>query len=166
MAAGNTTACSTPKTQDRGFKNEGARAWHDATRLIKAGKYMPPADIHHPHSKKLFAQLSSRRYKPYPDGRLGLEEKQAMRSRGLPSPDIADAYAMAFGTPTVEGYSWIQPDDSTRREIAHAHNWIYNSGEESESRDADAQHGWNQRQDDDGRGGALGSGFGGVNTPW
>jgi hypothetical protein len=101
---------------------------------------MPPADIHHEKSKKLFAQLSSRRYKPYPDGRLGLEEKKDMRARGLPSPDIADAFVMAFGTLTVEGYSWIQPDDSTRREIASAHNWIY-SGADEESRDAEVVHG-------------------------
>ena len=51
------------------------------------------------NSDKLISQLSSRKYIVNKDGRLELERKEAMKKRGLPSPDIADALALAMYEP-------------------------------------------------------------------
>lgn len=50
-------------------------------------------------SDKLISQLSSRKYIVNKDGRIELERKEAMKKRGLPSPDIADALALAVYEP-------------------------------------------------------------------
>ena len=48
-----------------------------------------------PDNTALVAQLSSRKYALSSSGRIVLESKEAMKRRGLPSPDIADAVALA-----------------------------------------------------------------------
>lgn len=52
-----------------------------------------------PNNDTLISQLSSRKYTVNKDGRLELERKEAMKKRGLPSPDIADALALALYEP-------------------------------------------------------------------
>jgi hypothetical protein len=149
-------------TKDMAYKNEGARAWHEAARQIKRNKIICP-DPTHPVSKKLFAQLTSRRQKPFSDGRLGLEPKDEMRARGVSSPDIADAFVMAFSMQPAMGWSWLPYDDTRRQEIARAKGWLYTSDEPNEDNDdyADRRN-WNRSASADS--GIVG--FGGVNSQW
>ena len=49
-----------------------------------------------PDNDTLISQLSSRKYTVNKDGRLELERKETMKKRGLSSPDIADALALAM----------------------------------------------------------------------
>lgn len=50
------------------------------------------------------AQLSNRKYVVNSKGKIELEKKEAMKKRGLPSPDMADALALALYEPRK--YTW------------------------------------------------------------
>jgi hypothetical protein len=67
------------------YANKGAEIWFEARVSIEKGEIILPND------PELVAQLTSRRGWPDSKGRLQLESKSDMRSRGLPSPDRADA---------------------------------------------------------------------------
>ena len=67
------------------YANKGAEIWFEARVKIEKGEITLPND------PELIAQLTSRRGWPDSKGRLQLESKADMRSRGLPSPDRADA---------------------------------------------------------------------------
>jgi hypothetical protein len=47
-----------------------------------------------PNNTDLVAQLSSRKYVLNSSGRIVLESKDAMKKRGIPSPDLGDAVAL------------------------------------------------------------------------
>jgi hypothetical protein len=53
-----------------------------------------------PHDDQLAAQLGSLKWGTRSDGRIFIESKDQLRSRGLPSPDRADAAAMALAKPS------------------------------------------------------------------
>jgi len=78
-------------------------------------------------SKKLFAQLSSRRQKLDSGGRIWIEQKDEMRSRGIKSADVADAFCMAFGIQSALQESYVPYDDTNRQEITARHGWEYTS---------------------------------------
>ncbi len=67
------------------YSNKGSEIWFEGRTLIERQQVILP------HDKELFAQLTTRRGWPDSKGRLELESKQAMRNRGLRSPDRADA---------------------------------------------------------------------------
>lgn len=48
---------------------------------------------------KLISQLSNRKYRVDSDGKIALERKEEMKKRGVSSPDIADALALAVYEP-------------------------------------------------------------------
>ena len=50
------------------------------------------------------SQLSNRKYVVNSKGQIELEKKEAMKNRGLPSPDMADALALALYEP--RRYTW------------------------------------------------------------
>lgn len=54
---------------------------------------------------KQISQLSNRRYIVNSDGKIELERKEAMKKRGLSSPDIADALALALHNPQTSDWS-------------------------------------------------------------
>lgn len=55
-----------------------------------------------PEDDDLIAQLSTRKYAITPNGKIRLESKEAMKKRGVSSPDRADAVALAVaGTPIL-----------------------------------------------------------------
>lgn len=54
---------------------------------------------------ELISQLSNRKYTVNSDGKIELERKKDMKKRGISSPDIADALALALYNPSVE-YVW------------------------------------------------------------
>ena len=70
---------------DRHFANRGAEIWFKAARSIELCEIILPDD------DLLHSQMTTRRSKPNSKGKLQLEPKDQMRSRGLPSPDRADA---------------------------------------------------------------------------
>jgi phage terminase large subunit len=51
------------------------------------------------HGEDLAGELSSVKYAPDSNGRLVIESKDAMKARGLRSPDLADALTLTFFTP-------------------------------------------------------------------
>lgn len=51
------------------------------------------------YDDKQITQLSNRKYTINSAGKIELEKKEAMKKRGLPSPDIADALALALYDP-------------------------------------------------------------------
>lgn len=67
------------------YANKGAEIWFEGRVQIEKGEIILPND------PELIAQLTSRRGWPDSKGRLQLESKADMRSRGLSSPDRADA---------------------------------------------------------------------------
>jgi len=60
-----------------------------------------------PEDEELTAQLSAIRYKVDSSGRLMLEKKEDMKKRGLPSPDRADAVAIAFANLQADEFVFI-----------------------------------------------------------
>jgi len=49
-----------------------------------------------PERAELISQLTTRKYGLQPDGKIKLERKEAMKKRGLPSPDEGDALALCL----------------------------------------------------------------------
>jgi len=74
-----------PALKPEAYCNLAAECWFEARVKIEKGEVVLPDD------PELVAQLTSRRGWPDSKGRLQLESKQDMRSRGLGSPDRADA---------------------------------------------------------------------------
>lgn len=79
-----------------GYSNSTGLMWGTVRRYLQEGKLALPDD------DALFSQLCSRKYTVGQDGRLELERKEAMKKRGLRSPDIADALALALYDPDNE----------------------------------------------------------------
>ena len=77
-------------TRPKVYKNWNAQAWFNFGRLCEQCKIILPTD------KKLLQQASTRPYKII-DGQIHqMISKIEMRSRGMPSPDRADACVLAF----------------------------------------------------------------------
>jgi len=77
---------------DEEYADKGARMW-GAVRSALPGLSLPNDD-------DLAAQLTTRKYKIQPDGRIKLERKEDMKKRGLPSPDRGDALALCVSDET------------------------------------------------------------------
>lgn len=78
------------------YSNSTGLMWGKVRKLLQAGALQIPDD------DALISQLSNRRYSVNKDGKLELERKEAMKKRGLPSPDVADALALALYDPNNE----------------------------------------------------------------
>jgi hypothetical protein len=102
-----------PQNKDR-FVNAAAEMLSDLARIIELGEVALFTD------DTLTAQLTSRRRKPRSDGRVQLESKEDMRRRGLPSPDRADAVALALASnrnpPPIPTLCVVNRDDSSASE--------------------------------------------------
>jgi hypothetical protein len=75
------------------YANSTGVMWGSVRQALKAGALFLWND------DRQISQLSNRRYSINSAGRIELEKKEAMKKRGLPSPDIADALALAFYVP-------------------------------------------------------------------
>lgn len=75
---------------DDQFSNRGSELWFAAARMIEKGEIRMIQD------EALFSQLTTRRAKTNLKGKLMVEPKDEMRSRGLNSPDRADAVVGAM----------------------------------------------------------------------
>jgi phage terminase large subunit len=138
------------------YKNLISYAWHEVAQKIRKHQIIVP------DNQTLIAQLTSRRIKYAQDGRLWLENKQEMRDRGVGSPDLADAFVMAFAMQPARSYPG-GPVTNNWPEIAKRHGWQY-SGDSSEEFDesyADRRT-WDRQPADD----SPIVGFGGVHSIW
>ncbi len=73
--------------------NSTGLMWGQVRQALKENRLKLPAD------DKLIEQLSNRKYRLCSDGRIVLERKEEMKRRGVPSPDRADALALALYSP-------------------------------------------------------------------
>jgi len=70
------------------YINYGAEMWYTMRTSLST--------VSLPNDPELITQLTTRRYKLNSDGRIELEKKDAMKKRGLNSPDRADALALCM----------------------------------------------------------------------
>lgn len=80
------------------FANRRAEAFWQLREALEAGDL----DLD-PHDDRLANELGALRWKVDSGGRILIESKDAMRARGLPSPDRADAVAMALSARASHG---------------------------------------------------------------
>ena len=82
------------------YANLRAEAYHHLAQLLQ----------HHlitlPNDPQLIGQLAALRYTYDSSGRMLIEPKEKIRSRGLPSPDKADALMLAFLPPPPPPKLW------------------------------------------------------------
>jgi len=86
------------------FANRRAEVFWHLRELLEAGELdLDPDDL------ELAAQLGALRWRVDSSGRVLIESKDAIRARGLPSPDRADASAMACARAPAVGV-WRAPE--------------------------------------------------------
>lgn len=68
------------------YADRGAELWFEGGLAIRSGQFILP-----PNDEELVIQLSTRQVKPHSKGLMDLETKKDMKSRGLCSPDRAEA---------------------------------------------------------------------------
>jgi phage terminase large subunit len=138
------------------YRNLISWGWHEVAQKVRKHQIIVP------DNQTLIAQLSSRRVKYAQDGRLWLENKPEMRERGVGSPDLADAFVMAFAMQPFKAYPWV-PVTNNWPEIAKRQGWQY-SGDSSEEEYDDSfadRRNWNRQPADD-----SATGFGGCHSVW
>ena len=82
------------------FTNRRAEGFWRLRELFASGRISIPPD------NQLMGELAALRYSYDSQGRIYLESKDAMRGRGLPSPDKADALMLAFLDPPNQVRLW------------------------------------------------------------
>ena len=70
------------------YADRGAQMWVDLKEAL--------ATIQLPADEEMTAELSTRKYKLQPDGKIKLERKEDMKKRGIASPDRGDALCLCF----------------------------------------------------------------------
>lgn len=86
-----------------GPANRRAEMWGNMKKALE-GRFSIP------DSTSLHGDLTSVGYSYRSDGTLLLEAKEAMRKRGIPSPDEGDAMALCFSSPMGSPYSGAVPN--------------------------------------------------------
>ena len=77
-----------------------------------------------PNDKRLKTDLTAPRTKPDSSGTLYLESKKDMKSRGLSSPDAADALACTFAFPVAHRQYVERPRTVVQRERTPSAGWM------------------------------------------
>jgi hypothetical protein len=106
-----------PAQDPEHYANAGAELWFDARTKCERREILLPNDA------ELISQLSTRKGWPDSKGRLQLESKADMRSRGLPSPDKADAGLLSLLPQRTRGFSVIQTHPRFRGTTAVDDDW-------------------------------------------
>lgn len=81
------------------YQNSTGLMWGAVREALRNGT------IHLWYDDKQISQLSNRKYAVNSSGKIELERKEAMKKRGLSSPDMADALALALYNPVVSDWS-------------------------------------------------------------
>ncbi len=79
-------------SNSEGFLNARAEIFDGLRERFESGRISIPED------RELIGQLAALRYSFTSSGQMKLEGKDELRRRGLPSPDRADALALAFAS--------------------------------------------------------------------
>ena len=111
---------------DDRYANRSAEMWHTAARAVEKREIILPSD------QTLHQQMVTRRAEVSRTGKLGLERKDAMRARGLDSPDRADAVMGCIACGGGIGGSWEQFNSLTRPTL----NEVFEEAEGSYEEDA------------------------------
>ncbi|MGL5435886.1 MAG: terminase [Lachnospiraceae bacterium] len=82
------------------YSNSTGIMWGTIRKALKEGTLQLPDD------DELFLQLSNRKYRISKEGKIEMERKEAMKKRGVKSPDIADALALAIYEPQDWSLNW------------------------------------------------------------
>lgn len=90
-----------------GYRNKRAEMYADLVEWLREGGALPV-------DQKLRDDLAGIETKPTPDGTIQLMSKEDMKTKGLPSPDRADALALSFAFPVVKRQTPIS--SSARRQ--------------------------------------------------
>lgn len=80
---------------DKGCYNKRAEMWKEMRDWLKAGGAIPPDNV-------MRDDLTGIETVPRLDGKILLEPKEALKDRGLPSPNRADALALTFAHPVLK----------------------------------------------------------------
>jgi hypothetical protein len=97
-----------PRDQEH-FADMSTELWWILRERLDPNPANNPHPIGLPPDEELMGQLSSRQYKYTSRGQIKIEPKDEMRKRGLPSPDRADAVALAFA-PAMHVCNIVLPD--------------------------------------------------------
>lgn len=92
---------------DKGCKNKRAEMWRDMRDWLKGGAAIPKDSV-------LRDDLTGIETVPNLEGKIQLEPKEAMKERGIPSPNRADALALTFAFPVSNVAAGV-PQASARR---------------------------------------------------
>jgi hypothetical protein len=99
-----------------GPANRRAELWSNLKKALEQGRFsLPDRD-------SLQADLVSCGYRYRSDGKLVLESKEDMRSRGMPSPDEADALALCFCEPAGSAFPQSK---NFRRDLSKLYQGLY-----------------------------------------
>jgi len=90
------------KPIDPGYYNKRAEMWGMMKRWLKDGGAIGPQD------QMLADDLIGPETVPRTDGKILLESKEAMKDRGIPSPNRADALALTFAEPVARRPAGVQ----------------------------------------------------------
>jgi hypothetical protein len=85
------------KASKPGYFDKRSEMWADMRDWLKQGGAIPADDV-------LYQDLIGPETVPQADGVTRLEPKKAMKARGLPSPNRADALALSFAYPVAKRY--------------------------------------------------------------
>lgn len=91
------------------YRNLRAELW------AKAKHWLERRDCFLPNDERLISELATVRYKFASNGKLQIESKDDIRRRGLPSPDVADAFVLTFagdaaiGLHGAQSSRWAKP---------------------------------------------------------
>ena len=95
------------------YTNRGTEMWFEAARQIdRCESILPDCEILH-------SQLTTRRVATSKTGKLNLESKKEMKSRGFSSPDRADALVMAMAS-FSDQYMWERRWQPNLEEVLEA----------------------------------------------
>lgn len=83
------------------YQNSTGLMWGTVREALRNGT------LHLWYDDKQISQLSNRKYAVNSSGRIELERKEAMKKRGLSSPDMADALALALYEPLLPTWTMI-----------------------------------------------------------
>lgn len=83
------------KSGDEGCANKRAEMWNEAKKWLFEGGAIPP-------DQGLYDDLIGPETVPRLDGKILIESKEAMKKRGLPSPNKGDSLALSFAHPVVK----------------------------------------------------------------
>jgi phage terminase large subunit len=81
------------------FGGVGDDEYADTASLLLGTLKEALAEMYLPDDDDTVAQLTTRKYRLTPDGKIKIESKDQMRDRGLPSPDRADALGLCYYQP-------------------------------------------------------------------